>query len=96
LRTIERNDDGTISEVPDGIIFPILASLSEFAVKTKTGWRIDPASNFDDAELIPVAKGVYIERPDSNPTVMGRSKACYTALQQITAIYRKLLVHRSS
>jgi hypothetical protein len=91
LRAIIRTDDGTILDVPDGLVFPILASLSEFAVKTKSGWRINPPSNFDDAELIPVAKGVYMEIADSNPTVMGRTKACYTALQQITAIYRKLL-----
>jgi hypothetical protein len=76
------------------LVFPILASLSEFAVKSKTGWRINPPSDFGDEELIPVAKGVYMEIADSNPTVMGRSKACYTALQQITAIYRKLLAQR--
>jgi hypothetical protein len=39
LRCIER-EGRSIVEVPDGLIFPVLAALSEFAVRTKKGWRI--------------------------------------------------------
>lgn len=90
LRSIER-EGREIVEVPDGIIFPILASLSEFAVKTTTGWKISVPVQFDDRELINAAKNAYMEIAKSKPEIMGKTKACYSALHQITAIYKKLL-----
>ncbi len=51
IRRIER--EGTkIVEVPDGIIFPILASLSVFASKVKGVWRINQPPQLTDDELI--------------------------------------------
>lgn len=90
LRSIER-DGKTIVEVPDGIIFPILAALSAFAVKVGKGWTIKPPEEFRDEELIRAAKAVYIEMADHNPQTMGKTRACYSALFQITSIYKKLL-----
>lgn len=89
LRSIER-DGREIVEVPDGIIFPILAALSAFAVKTSKGWRIQPPEEFNDSELIRAAKSAYQEIARSNPQTMGKNKACYSALYQITSIYQKL------
>ena len=89
LRSIER-EGGAIKEVPDGIIFPIIASLSEFAVKKSGGWQIVQPSHLDEGELIAAAKRAYMEIASSKPQIMGKSKACYSALQQITAIYKKL------
>lgn len=89
LRSIER-EEGKIISVPDGIVFPILSSLSSFAKKTDSGWHIDIPEVFEDAELIKVAKSVYMDIADHNPQTMGKSKACYSALSQITSIYRKL------
>jgi len=91
LRSIKR-EGRTIIEVPDGIVFPILASLSAFAKKTKSGWRIHVPSIFTDEELIKNAKTVYMDIAAHNPNVMGKSKACYASLYQITSIYRKLSV----
>ncbi|MBD0332114.1 MAG: hypothetical protein ICV66_05620, partial [Chitinophagaceae bacterium] len=79
-----------IVEVPDGIVFPILASLAEFAKKAKSRWSIVPPSLFKDEELIKAAKSVYMEIANSNPQTMGKTRACYSALSQITAIYQKL------
>lgn len=90
LRSIER-DGGEIVEVPDGIVFPILSALSNFGVKSRTGWRIQMPSELDDAELIQAAKRAYMEIAKSKPEIMGKTKACYSALEQITAIYKKLL-----
>lgn len=90
LRSIER-DGREVVDVPDGIIFPIIASLSEFAVNGKAGWRIDQPKQLNDAELISAAKSVYMEIAKSKPEIMGKTKACYSNLQQITSIYRKLL-----
>jgi hypothetical protein len=90
LRSIER-DGREIVEVPDGIIFPILSSLANFAVKTKTGWKIQMPKELDDGELIQAAKRAYMEIAKSKPEIMGKTKACYSALEQITSIYKKLL-----
>ena len=91
LRSIER-EGGAIKEVPDGIVFPILAALAEFAVQSPKGWIIQMPKILDESELIRVAKTAYIEIARSKPEVMGKMKACYSALQQITAIYKKLTV----
>ncbi|MGI8436331.1 MAG: AIPR family protein [Chthoniobacterales bacterium] len=88
LRSISR-DGGTITEVPDGIVFPILAALAEFAVRVEQGWTINPPKLLDDGELIRAAKSAYMEIAKSKPEVMGKTKACYSALQQITSIYKK-------
>ena len=89
IHSIER-EGKQIKEVPDGIVFPILASFSAFAKKTKQGWQIEPPQLFSEVELIQAAKSVYMEIANSNPWNMGKSKACYSALYQITSIYRKL------
>jgi hypothetical protein len=89
LRAIER-ENREIKEVPDGIIFPIIASLSAFAKKTRSGWTIIPPALFTDEELIGAAKSSYMNIANSNPWNMGKSKACYSALYQITSIFKKL------
>jgi hypothetical protein len=91
LRAFERDDKMNIVEVPDGIVFPILASLSAFAVKPRnSGWVIRPPDSFNDKEIIRAAADVYKEIANSNPWNMGKSKACYSALYQITSIFRRL------
>lgn len=89
IRSITR-EGREIVEVPDGIIFPIIASLSAFAKKTDKGWRITPPAAFRDAEIIRAAKSVYQNMASSNPWLMGKNQACYFALNQITSIYRRL------
>jgi hypothetical protein len=90
LRSIKRSDSSEIEDVPDGIIFPIIAALSAFAVKTKQGWIVKYPKLFNDAELIQTAKAAYMEIARSNPNKMGKTKACYSACYQITNIYKKL------
>jgi hypothetical protein len=89
IRSITR-EGREIVEVPDGLVFPIIASLSAFAKKTDKGWRIVPPTVFKDAELIRAAKSVYQSMANSNPWLMGKNQACYFALYQITSIYRRL------
>ncbi|MQA21049.1 AIPR family protein [Rugamonas rivuli] len=90
LRSIER-DGAEIIEVPDGIIFPILAALSQFAVKKRNVWKIVQPAELDDEELVASAKRVYMDMAKSKPEIMGKSRACYYALEQITTIYKRLL-----
>jgi hypothetical protein len=84
LRAIKRDGQGrSIEEVPDGIIFPILAALSAFATKTRGAWKIVPPPTFKDADVIRAAASAYQNMADSNPNVMGKSKACYFHLFDI-------------
>jgi AIPR protein len=91
IRSIERQD-GDIVEVPDGIIFPIVAAHSAFIRKVSAGkgWQIVYPSRFQDSDLIAAAKQAYMEIAKSNPQTMGKSKACYSTLTQITEIYARL------
>jgi hypothetical protein len=89
LRAIER-DGRQIVDVPDGIIFPILASLSAFAKKVHGKWQISPPPTFNDLEIIHAAKAQYMNVAHSNPWNMGKNQAIYSSLFQITNIYRRL------
>lgn len=89
LRAIER-DGNAIKDVPDGIIFPILASLSAFVRRTIETWTYDPPAKFDDSDIIKAAKGQYMNTANSNPWNMGKSRAVYSWLYQITNIYKDL------
>jgi hypothetical protein len=89
LRSIER-ENGEIASVPDGIVFPILSAMSAFVGRKKNRWILQPVEQFDERELIDAAAQVYQEIADHNPQTMGKSRACYSALQRITAIYARL------
>jgi hypothetical protein len=91
IRAIER-ENGEITDVPDGIIFPILGALSAFVIKTKAGWRLREPDRFDDKELIEAAAQVYMEIAEHNPQTMGKNKACYSTLLRLTSIYARLAV----
>lgn len=89
LRAIER-DGREIKDVPDGIVFPILASLSAFVRKVDGHWRYAPPVKFSDSDIIKAAKGQYQNTANSNPWNMGKSKAVYSSLYQITNIFKDL------
>lgn len=89
IRSIER-EDGKIVEVPDGVIFPIVAAHSPFLRRTSDGWVLATPSAYSDADMIEAAKQAYFDIANHNPQMMGKSKACYTTLTRMTAIYAKL------
>ena len=90
LRSIQR-DGSEITDVPDGIIFPIVSAHAAFVSRSRSGvWSLTPPQSFADAELIDAAKQAYMEIADSNPQTMGKSKACYSSLLRITTIYARL------
>lgn len=89
IRAIDR-ENGQVADVPDGIIFPIIAALSAFVVRKKGVWTISPPPEFTDKELITSAAIAYKESANSNPWNMGKSRGCYTQCYQLTSVYRKL------
>lgn len=90
IRSIER-ENGEIVEVPDGVIFPVIAAHAAFVTENPKGeWQIVKPAVLADAELIEAAKQAYMEIADHNPQTMGKSKACYSSLLRITSIYARL------
>lgn len=87
---IQRDEKGSIKEVADGIMFPILASFSTFARKKEDGkWTVSPPESFPEDDLIQTAKQVYIEIAKSDPPTMGKNQACYSALKQVTNMFKR-------
>lgn len=89
IRAID-HENGQIVDVPDGIIFPIIAALSNFVRKKNGKWQIIKPSLFRDEELIQAAKSQYMNSAHSNPWNMGKNQSIYSSLFQITGIYRRL------
>lgn len=88
LRTLKRDASGNILEVPDGIIFPIIAAHSAFISRDARGqWGIQVPARADKI-LIDTAKSDYMEVASSNPQTMGKSKACYTRLKSIAELIK--------
>jgi len=76
-RALDRED------LPDGLIFPILASLSVFAEKDNKGkWRLDVPESVEQ-QLVRAAKQVYMNLAGSSPIMMGRTQPCYALLNMI-------------
>lgn len=86
----KRDENGNILEIPDGVVFPILASFSAFVVKSSDGWRIEFPNAFQEKILIEAAKRAFMEMASSDPPTMGKSKACYLSLYEITSLYKSL------
>lgn len=90
IRSIER-ENREIVEVPDGVIFPVIAAHSAFVVQDKEGsWTLRKPEILSDAELIETAAQAYKEIAEHNPQTMGKNKACYSTLIRITHIYARL------
>jgi len=94
LRCIARSGR-EVTDIPDGIVFPVLASLAVFAKQSNGKWIIDPPSLFSDSEVITAAKTAYQQIANSKPHLMGRSKACYSQIAQVTSIYKRLSLQQA-
>jgi hypothetical protein len=80
LHAIERNKSGEIVEVPDGILFPIIAAHACFIKKDSKGKWVMTVPEKADKDLIEAAKAVYQSMANSDPNKMGKSKDCYSLL----------------
>lgn len=89
MKAVRRDEDGNVLEVPDGVVFPIFAALSAFVQKTSDGWRVVVPETYNEEELIDTVYTVYREIADHNPQKMGKSKACYSQLHQLTSLYER-------
>ena len=90
LRSIQRSDDGRILDVPDGIVFPIIAAYSAFCSRKRNGWQFAIPAAFKEQRLIGAAVADYKDVADHNPQTMGKKAACYSRLLEITQLYAEL------
>ncbi|MGP1395117.1 MAG: AIPR family protein [Inquilinaceae bacterium] len=89
IRSIER-EDRRVKEVPDGLVFPIISAHSVFIKKKGLRWKLHKPEVLTDAELIHAANQAYQEMANHNPQTMGKNKACYSHLMQVTSIFARL------
>jgi AIPR protein len=89
IRSIER-EDGRIVDVPDGVIFPIVAAHEPFLRNSDSEWSLNIPRVYSDDDMIEGAKQAYFDIASHNPQVMGKNKACYSTLVRMTGIYAKL------
>jgi hypothetical protein len=90
LRSIQRGEDGRIVDVPDGIVFPIIAAYSAFCSQKRSRWQFAIPSAFKEQKLIGSAVADYKDVADHNPQTMGKKHACYSRLLEITELYAEL------
>lgn len=84
LRQAVRGDDGFIKEISDGIVFPILSSLSKFVKRDKTDhWAISYPKVFQDDDML-IAARRQLSQCGGRPMLMGRSGQAYEALMTLT------------
>lgn len=88
IRSIER-EDGRIVDVPDGVIFPIVAAHASFLQYNGAQWSLLIPTMYTDDEMIEATKQAYFEIANHNPQTMGKNKACYSTLSRMTSIYAK-------
>ncbi len=89
IRSIER-EKRQVKEVPDGLIFPIIAAHSVFMRERNGRWEMEVPKLMTDDELIQSADQAYKEMADHNPQTMGKSKGCYSHVLQVTSLIARL------
>jgi hypothetical protein len=95
LRQAVRGEDGTIKEVSDGIVFPILSALSRFVKMQKGHWRLVYPKVFQDEDML-IAARRQLSQCGGRPMLMGRSGAAYEALILLTEMaerYSEVAAH---
>ena len=67
--------------VSDGVVFPILAAMSQFVIFDKSNkcWRLDVPGIFDEEEMIDAARDQLTSHQGS-PMLMGRDASVYDTL----------------
>jgi hypothetical protein len=74
--------------VADGVVFPILAALSNFVVKEEGSWTFRVPQVFSDEYLKDAARR-QLTQHGGKPMLMGRSGAAYEGLMLVTEMAQK-------
>ena len=96
FKETRKNGPATVTEdreLMDGMVFPILAALSVFVKEVKGQWTLDIPGDFSDnweGLLVEAARETYKESGNSNPQIMGKTVACYSATSRVTKMYAQM------
>jgi len=79
-RTCKRDAHGNIVWMSPGIMYPLMSSMSEFVVETKSGgWKLKKPKQFKPAQMIDNTV-VEFRNNDSKPMLMGRNPSAYSTV----------------
>jgi hypothetical protein len=81
-----RRENNKILDVADGVVFPILAALSEFATRGRSGWAFQIPTLIEGMLIQTAVELCYKEIASSNPQTMGKNRACYAALHNMASL----------
>lgn len=88
-RQAVRGEDGIITKISDGIVFPILSALSRFVKRKEDGhWVINYPRVFQDEDMLIAARG-QLTLCGGRPMLMGRSGQAYDALMILTEMVER-------
>lgn len=73
--------------VPEGIVFPILSSLSQFVADSKNQWKLEIPKGFPWNTVFNQAINIFTTGAFHNPNVMGKSATCYLSLYGLISMY---------
>ena len=83
-RTFRRHGKGkSIFWVSPGMVFPILSALRYFVTHKEGRWKLVKPELFEESELVDAALEQW-RAADTNPMILGRSPAAYSALGFVT------------
>jgi hypothetical protein len=86
---LTKDDEGNIVEVVDGLIFPCIATLSEFVKMKKGKWTISRIPKWVDEVLIDAILHFYRQKAKSTAHTCGRTHQCYADLAMAMSYARK-------
>ncbi len=91
-KQVQRDADGSIQRVADGIVFPVLAGLSNFVVRDiKTGaWALGIPPAFKTKDMAVYARRL-LQQSMGRPMLMGRSGMAYEALMTFTEMANRYI-----
>jgi hypothetical protein len=84
---ISRKEDGSIREVSDGILFPIIAAFSNCVEQIGGKWSLVIPPLLKDSEVLSIVKSQFTDVNRSNPNSMGRNKSTYQAFDQLVRAF---------
>ena len=73
--------------VPDGLVFPMVSSLSRFVKKEKKGYGLCIPSRFPWPTLFTQPEMIFKTTAAHNPQTMGKAADCYVALHGVIDMY---------
>jgi AIPR protein len=89
---VTRDEKGRrVEDVADGIVFPVLAALSVFVERTKSGWAVVPPPLWEDKEIfIHLKDALGSNQVKGNPWNLGKHRDAWTMMFNATRNHKRM------